>query len=175
MTFNGAISYRLASSSPGRYAGQDNGWALALIYPALIGFAKSIIEYPSIRRFPGEASNDLPPICRPVEAGVSDGSKKPATDRRFWRLTVLVLRATGPEGPPLCIRIDEFWQSCTFPTEGSPRRLTYLRSRRSTASAPKEISSEQVVDDAIARIGADPERVAEAIARCGWGLGSGAR
>jgi hypothetical protein len=42
MTFNGAISYRLASSSPGRYAGQDNGWALALIYPALIDFAKSI-------------------------------------------------------------------------------------------------------------------------------------
>ena len=34
---------------------------LALIYPALIEFDKSIIEYPSIRRFPGGASNDLRP------------------------------------------------------------------------------------------------------------------
>ena len=61
MTFNGAMSYRLASSSPGKYAGQDNGWALSLIYPALIDFDKSIIKYPNIRRFPGGASNDLKP------------------------------------------------------------------------------------------------------------------
>ncbi|GAU86889.1 hypothetical protein BIWAKO_06837 [Bosea sp. BIWAKO-01] len=61
MTFNGAVSYRMPSSSPGKYSGQDNGWALALIYPALIEINKSIIEYPSIRRFPGGASNDLRP------------------------------------------------------------------------------------------------------------------
>ena len=55
MTFNGAMSYRLASSSPGKYAGQDNGWVLSLIYPPLIEFDKSIIKYPNIRRFPGGA------------------------------------------------------------------------------------------------------------------------
>ena len=61
MTFNGAMSYRLASSSPGKYSGQDNGWALSLIYAPLIEFDKSIIKYPNIRRFPGGASNDLRP------------------------------------------------------------------------------------------------------------------
>jgi arylsulfatase len=61
MTFNGAMSYRLASSSPGKYSGQDNGWILSLIYPPLIAFDKSIIEFPSIQRFPGGASNDLQP------------------------------------------------------------------------------------------------------------------
>jgi arylsulfatase A-like enzyme len=61
MTFNGAMSYRLSSTSPGKYAGQDNGWVLSLVYPVLIDFDKSIIKYPNIRRFPGGASNDLRP------------------------------------------------------------------------------------------------------------------
>jgi len=61
MTFNGAMSYRLSSSSPGKYAGQDNGWVLALIYPPLIAFDQSIIKYPNIKRFPGGASDDLRP------------------------------------------------------------------------------------------------------------------
>jgi arylsulfatase len=61
MTFNGAVAARLEQPSPGKYAGQDNGWVLALIYPALIEFDKSIIEYPNIKRFTGGASNDLRP------------------------------------------------------------------------------------------------------------------
>jgi arylsulfatase A-like enzyme len=61
MTFNGAVAARLPQPSPGKYAGQDNGWVLALIYPALIEFDKSIIEFPSIKRFVGGASNDLRP------------------------------------------------------------------------------------------------------------------
>jgi arylsulfatase A-like enzyme len=66
MTFNGAAASRMTTNSPGKYAGQDNGWVLALIYPALIEFDKSIIEYPSIKRFPGGASNDLrPDLQRP--------------------------------------------------------------------------------------------------------------
>ena len=44
LIFNCAMSYRLASSSPGKYAGRDNGWVLSLIYPALIDFDKSIIK-----------------------------------------------------------------------------------------------------------------------------------
>ncbi len=61
MTFNGAAPYRVLSTSPGKYAGQDNGWVLSLIYPALIEFDKSIMKYPSIQRFPGGGSNDLLP------------------------------------------------------------------------------------------------------------------
>ena len=38
MTFNGAVSYRLASSSPGKYSHQDNGWVMSLVYPPLIDF-----------------------------------------------------------------------------------------------------------------------------------------
>jgi arylsulfatase len=49
------------SSSPGKYSGEDNGWALSLIFPALLEFDQSVIKYPSIKRFPGGASNDLIP------------------------------------------------------------------------------------------------------------------
>ena len=61
MAFNGAVSYRMPTTSPGKYAGQDNGWIFSLVYPVLIDFNKSIIKYPSIARFPGGASNDLRP------------------------------------------------------------------------------------------------------------------
>lgn len=61
MAFNGAVSYRALSSSPGKYSGQDNGWVLSLILPALYDFDKSIIKYPSIKRYPGGASKDLQP------------------------------------------------------------------------------------------------------------------
>ena len=61
MIFNGAVSARMPTSSPGKYAGEDNGWVLSLVYPVIIDFDKSIVEYPSIKRFPGGASNDLKP------------------------------------------------------------------------------------------------------------------
>ena len=61
MTFNGAADTRVLSSSPGKYAGSDNAWALALFYQTLVEFDKSIVKYPSIRRAPGGASNDLVP------------------------------------------------------------------------------------------------------------------
>jgi hypothetical protein len=61
MTFNGAAPTRTLTSSPGRYAGQDNGWVLSLIEPVIFDFDKSIMKYPSIKRFPGGASNDLKP------------------------------------------------------------------------------------------------------------------
>ena len=34
---------------------------LSLIYPVIIEFDESIMKYPSIKRFPGGASNDLMP------------------------------------------------------------------------------------------------------------------
>jgi arylsulfatase A-like enzyme len=61
MTFNGAASTRVLSSSPGKYAGEDNGWALSLLEPVIIDFDKTIMKYPSIKRSPGGASNDLVP------------------------------------------------------------------------------------------------------------------
>jgi hypothetical protein len=61
MVFNGAAPSRVLTSSPGRYTGEDNGWALSLIYPAIIDFDKSIIKYPNITRYVGGASTDLVP------------------------------------------------------------------------------------------------------------------
>jgi arylsulfatase len=67
MTFNGAVSTRMPTTSPGRYAGYDNGWALALMYPPLVEFDKSIMKYPNIKRFPGGASDDLRPNLQQPE------------------------------------------------------------------------------------------------------------
>jgi arylsulfatase A-like enzyme len=61
MTFNGAAPSRVMTSSPGRYAGQDNGWVGALVEPVILAFDKSIMKYPNIKRFPGGASTDLRP------------------------------------------------------------------------------------------------------------------
>lgn len=61
MVFNGAMSARLATSSPGRWSGQHNGWILALISAVVMDFNKSIVDYPNIKRSPGGASNDWRP------------------------------------------------------------------------------------------------------------------
>ena len=61
MIFNGAASARVLTSSPGRYAGQDNGWIGALVFPVMMDFNQSIMKYPNIKRFPGGASTDLIP------------------------------------------------------------------------------------------------------------------
>jgi arylsulfatase len=61
MIFNGAAPTRMMSTSPGKYAGEDNGWAAGAYNMALVEFDKSIMKYPNIKRFPGGASNDLVP------------------------------------------------------------------------------------------------------------------
>jgi hypothetical protein len=61
MIFNGAAPTRVLSTSPGKYSGQDNGWVLSLVEPVILDFDKTIMKYPSIKRFPGGASNDLVP------------------------------------------------------------------------------------------------------------------
>ena len=53
MTFNGAVSTRMPTTSPGRYAGYDNGWVLSLIGVPIMEFDKSIVDFPNIKRFPG--------------------------------------------------------------------------------------------------------------------------
>jgi arylsulfatase len=61
MMFNGAVPTRNPTSSPGRYAGMDNGWAGAMLGEVITEFDKSIVKYPSMTRSPGGASNDLVP------------------------------------------------------------------------------------------------------------------
>ncbi len=62
MIFNGAEGEMNGlRTSPGRYAGEDNGWSAALFSAALVEFDKSVMKYPSIQRFPGGASTDLIP------------------------------------------------------------------------------------------------------------------
>ena len=61
MIFNGAMSTRALTTSPGRYAGQDNGWVGGVIGEAMLEFDQSIIKFPSITRYPGGASTDLIP------------------------------------------------------------------------------------------------------------------
>ena len=61
MVFNGAAPTRVLSTSPGKYAGEDNGWALALLEPVIVDFDKTIMKFPSIKRSPGGASTDLVP------------------------------------------------------------------------------------------------------------------
>ncbi|MFO1460755.1 MAG: hypothetical protein U1G08_15290 [Verrucomicrobiota bacterium] len=45
----------------------DNGWALSLTQGALGEFDKSIVDFPSIRRFPGGASTDMIPNLQDPE------------------------------------------------------------------------------------------------------------
>ncbi len=61
MIFNGAAATRVLTSSPGRYAGEDNGWAGALVGKAMMDFDQTVVKYPNITRFPGGASTDLIP------------------------------------------------------------------------------------------------------------------
>jgi hypothetical protein len=59
---NGAAPTRVLSTSPGKYAGEDKGSALALPEPMILDFDKTIMQFPSIKRSPGGASTDLVPV-----------------------------------------------------------------------------------------------------------------
>jgi arylsulfatase A-like enzyme len=82
MVFNGAMSARMPTQSPGKYAGQDNGWAAALIFPVVMEFNKSIVDFPNIKRSPGGASNDWrPDLQRPDNPVPLLDMKKPPNVR----------------------------------------------------------------------------------------------
>ena len=55
------MSTRALTTSPGRYAGQDNGWVGGVIGQVMLGFDQTIVKFPSIQRYPGGASTDLIP------------------------------------------------------------------------------------------------------------------
>jgi arylsulfatase A-like enzyme len=79
MVFNGAQATRAYTNSPGKYAGQDNGWVAALFSQVLVDFDKTIMKYPNIKRFPGGASDDLMPNLQNPENPVPalDANKMP--------------------------------------------------------------------------------------------------
>jgi arylsulfatase A-like enzyme len=79
MVFNGAQATRAYTNSPGKYAGQDNGWVAALFSQVLVEFDKTIMKYPNIKRFPGGASDDLMPNLQNPENPVPalDPNKMP--------------------------------------------------------------------------------------------------
>jgi hypothetical protein len=81
MIFNGAVATRSTTTSPGRYAGMDNGWALSLLQPVIVDFDKSIVDFPDIKRIPGGASNDQIPNLQHPENPVPllDLTKPPKT------------------------------------------------------------------------------------------------
>jgi arylsulfatase A-like enzyme len=80
MMFNGAVATRNPTTSPGRYAGMDNGWVFSLVDIPLTEFNKSIVKYPNIERFPGGASNDLKPnLQNPKNPLPYDPMKLPKT------------------------------------------------------------------------------------------------
>jgi hypothetical protein len=87
MLFNGAVSNCNPTTSPGRYSGEDNGWALSLMYAVLIEFNQTIIKYPNVARAgrcierPGAEPDES------GEPGAGDGSEEPAKRQRGWRLT----------------------------------------------------------------------------------------
>ena len=58
MFFNGAAPMRVLTTSPGKWSGQDNGWALAVLSPPMVEFDKTLMKFPNIRRFVGGASTD---------------------------------------------------------------------------------------------------------------------
>ena len=80
MTFNGAVATRNPTSSPGRYSGMDNGWAISLWDIPLSEFNKSIVQFPNKKRFPGGASNDMiPNLQNPENPLPYDPIKVPKT------------------------------------------------------------------------------------------------
>ena len=102
MTFNGAAPARVLTTSPGRYAGQDNGWALGLLYQPLLDFDKSVMKFPNIRRFVGGASNpsspwlperNEPKLAEVLKPGVSARMKRLREIRRAGTFGCMPCRA----------------------------------------------------------------------------------
>jgi arylsulfatase len=81
MIFNGAAPTRALSTSPGKYAGEDNGWTAALFSMVLTEFDKSVMKFHNIKRFPGGASDDLIPNLQHPENPVPalDPNNMPGT------------------------------------------------------------------------------------------------
>jgi arylsulfatase len=69
MVFNGAapVAAGVLKTSPGRYSGQDNGWAFVYANKLIHAFNDSVTEFPNIATIPATASigSDLPRFMKP--------------------------------------------------------------------------------------------------------------
>lgn len=72
MFFNGAApkTAGMIGTSPGRFSGQDNGWALLFASPIIEKFTKSCIDFPNIETFPTTTAMgaELPGFVAPTLA-----------------------------------------------------------------------------------------------------------
>ena len=106
MIFNGAAPTRVLTTSPGKYSGQDNGWALALLGPVLIDFDKSVMKFPNIKRFVGGASTDLVPNLQnpdnpvPLLKQQIEGHRRAAYRRRRRLIVGSLATKQGVSGRP---------------------------------------------------------------------------
>ena len=82
MTFNGAVATRNPTSSPGRYSGMDNGWAISLIDIPLSEFNKSIVKYPNNEALPGRSFERHDPESAEPGESVALRSDQGAEDHR---------------------------------------------------------------------------------------------
>jgi arylsulfatase len=69
MIFNGAapVTAGVIKTSPGRYSGQDNGWAFVYANALIHAFNESVTEFPNIATIPATASigAELPKFVKP--------------------------------------------------------------------------------------------------------------
>src|SRR5262245_50643007 len=80
MMFKGAVATCNPTTSPGRYTGMDNGWAISLVDIPLSEFNKCIVQYLNMTRFPGGALNDMiPNLQNPANPLPYDPIKVPRT------------------------------------------------------------------------------------------------
>ena len=82
MTFNGAVATRNPTSSPGRYAGMDNGWAISLSDIPLSEFNQSIVKYPNNEALPGRSFERHDPESAEPEESAALRSDQGAEDHR---------------------------------------------------------------------------------------------
>ena len=102
MTFNGAAPARVLTSSPGKYAGQDNGWVLSLVEPVIVAFDQSIMKYPNVKRYPRRRlERPDPQSAKPGKSGPVAKGSADAEGRRRRRL---IARARGGFGCPRAVR-----------------------------------------------------------------------
>ena len=87
MTFNGAVSTRMPTTSPGRYAGYDNGWVISLLSRADHGVRQvhrgfsehQALPRRGVERHESESSGSGKPRA-------FDGYPQSREDHRPWRL-----------------------------------------------------------------------------------------
>ena len=89
MTFNGAVATRNPTSSPGRYAGMDNGWAISLAGHSALGVQQVHRPVSEQEAIPGRSFERHDPESAEPGEPAALRSDQGAEDRRSTRLSQL--------------------------------------------------------------------------------------